>query len=34
VSILASLCRLALACAWLEPGDTASLNNLLGTLGG
>ncbi|WP_051451443.1 hypothetical protein [Actinospica robiniae] len=29
VSILASLCRLALACAWLEPGVVASLRRLL-----
>jgi tetratricopeptide (TPR) repeat protein len=29
VSILASLCRLALACAWLGPGDAASLRGLL-----
>lgn len=29
VSILASLCRLALACAWLEPGIVVSLRRLL-----
>lgn len=29
VSILASLCRLALACAWLKPGVVGSLENLL-----
>jgi tetratricopeptide (TPR) repeat protein len=29
VTILASLCRLTLACAWLEPGVVSSLNTLL-----
>lgn len=29
VSILASLCRITLACAWLEPGVVASLRRLL-----